>query len=243
VFGVGLYAAGREAKRREAWDHVRSRLDAGVPCYGWELDVPEYYTIHGYDDAGYYYCGPPDFQKTGPKPWHEVTSGESGPVEMYSIELCEPASDDVVVRDALSTTLAYARTPAEWTVEGRTFGPRAFETWADALEHGAADRFGLGYNGAVWTECRAEAVAFLDEARQRLAPRAPSVFEAAIGQFAVVRDCLTELSELHPFEPESSLPEGESDLVCSPGGAALMQQAGTAERAGLVELERLVAAI
>jgi len=35
-----------------------------------------------------------------------------------------------------------------------------FAAWADALEQGRALRFGQGYNGEVWAECRGKAVSF-----------------------------------------------------------------------------------
>lgn len=38
--------------QRQAWDHVKNAIDQDSPCYGWELDIPEYYVICGYDDTG-----------------------------------------------------------------------------------------------------------------------------------------------------------------------------------------------
>jgi hypothetical protein len=239
VWATGPDPAGRRAKQREAWDYVRRSLDRGVPCYGWELDVPEFYTIHGYDETGYHYTGPPLYESAGPKPWQEPGVNENGGPEMYAVELCEPAPDATVVRDALSAALEHARTPEQWTVGPRSFGPRAYDTWADALDSGTADRFGLGYNGAVWAECRTQAVAFLEEAKQRLPGRADAAFDEAIGHFEVVRDRLAELSRLYPFKPDS----GEAELVTSPAGAVLAREAGSGERAGLAVFERLVAVI
>lgn len=46
------------AAQEQAWDYVRRQIDENLPCYGWELDVPEFYVICGYDEAGYYVCGP-----------------------------------------------------------------------------------------------------------------------------------------------------------------------------------------
>jgi hypothetical protein len=191
--------------------------------------------------VGYYYSGP-DCIGAGPKPWQDVGADEIGVLEAYSVELCEPAPDEKVVGDALSTALAYARRPEKWANEGRTFGPRAYETWATALDEGKAGRFGQGYNAAVWAECRREAVAFLQEAAQRLPTRADSLLEEATRHFEVVRDRLAAVSELHPFRPDPA--EGsEGEFVESPEAAALVREAGSAELAGLAALEKLVASM
>lgn len=46
-------ASGFPAKQAEAWEYVRRSLDGGIPCYGWNLGIPDYCNIHGYDDVGY----------------------------------------------------------------------------------------------------------------------------------------------------------------------------------------------
>lgn len=44
-------------KQRIAWENTKRALDKGLPCYGWELGVAEFYVICGYDEHGYYYKG------------------------------------------------------------------------------------------------------------------------------------------------------------------------------------------
>jgi hypothetical protein len=44
-------------KQRIAWENTKRALDKGLPCYGWELGIPEFYVICGYDEYGYYYKG------------------------------------------------------------------------------------------------------------------------------------------------------------------------------------------
>lgn len=167
---------------------------------------------------------------------------EIGVLEMYSVEPCDPVADDTVVKDALSTAIAYARTPEKWAMPERTFGPRAFETWATALEDGTAGRFGLGYNAAVWAECRSEGMSFLQEAKERLPGRADSLFDEAIGHFGIVRDRLVALSEMHPFR-QGPAEDSEGEYAQSTEGAALVREAGSAEKAGLAVAERLVAVL
>ena len=42
----------REAQEK-AWEHVGRAIGQGMSCYGWELDIPEYQVIFGYDETGY----------------------------------------------------------------------------------------------------------------------------------------------------------------------------------------------
>ena len=228
------------AKQEEAWSHIRASLDNAIPCYGWELNVPEFYTIHGYDDVGYYYSGPGCDDGEGPMPWQEVGSSPIGVLEMYSVQPCPPAADPKVVKDAFSFALQHARNPEEWIFPAYRSGPQAFDRWADALERGVAIRFGHGYNAAVWTECRQNAVAFLKEAKERLSSNTHSLFEEAIACYAAVHFKLKAVMELHPFQPPGD--DGETTLT-SPEAAALIREAGAAERKGLAILADLHDAI
>lgn len=58
--------------QEQAWEHVKNALDQETPCYGWELDIPEFYIIFGYDDAGYYISGPGCDDGKGPVPWQKL---------------------------------------------------------------------------------------------------------------------------------------------------------------------------
>ena len=236
VFGWRSQVADFPAKQQEAWALVRESLDNNIPCYGWELDIPEFYVIYEYDDVGYYFSGAGRDEGAGPKPWREVGDSEIGLVEIYSVEPCEPAADEKVVKDALALALDHAETPEKWIYPKYRSGPAGFDLWADALEKGTANRFGQGYNAAVWAECRGEAVAFLKEAKNRLADQADALFDEAIGHYTLVHAKLKELAELHPFEMGS----GEEEQLTSLEGAALVREAAAAERQGLEILRTLL---
>jgi hypothetical protein len=74
----------RRAKR--SLDVVRNLIDADSPCYGWELEIPEFYVVLGYDDIGYYYSGAGCDSVKGPKPWQELGNTNVGLIEMYRIK-------------------------------------------------------------------------------------------------------------------------------------------------------------
>ena len=134
--------------------------------------------------------------------------------------------------------LEHAENPEKWIYPDYRSGSAGFDLWAEALDNGTANRFGQGYNGAAWAECRGEAVGFLKEAKARLAGQADSLFDAAIQHYSVVAAKLKELAEMHPF-----VMEPEEEELTSPEGAALVREAAVAERAGLEVIETLLASI
>lgn len=232
-FGVAEFGAAQEA----AWKMVREAVDQGFPCFGWELDIPEYYVINGYDDVGYHYVGCTCQEGAGPKPWRELGDTNIGLVEVKRVDPCPPADDATAVRDMVQLVVKHASGPPEWRLSGYHTGPLALLAWADALQTGKAGRFGQGYNGAVWEECRRMGVAFLKEAKRRLPGNADSAFDEAIEAYSAVQCLLKHVLDAYPFEP------GAPGTVQSDEAAALLRQAYDAESRGLEALQRIAAAL
>ncbi|MCC3373739.1 hypothetical protein [Cohnella sp. REN36] len=44
-------------KQRVAWENTKRAIHARYPCYGYNLGIPEYYVVNGYDEGGYYFVG------------------------------------------------------------------------------------------------------------------------------------------------------------------------------------------
>jgi hypothetical protein len=44
-------------KQRMAWENTKNAIDSGYPCYGYNLAIPEYYVVYGYEDEGYLFTG------------------------------------------------------------------------------------------------------------------------------------------------------------------------------------------
>ena len=225
-----------EEKRKLIWENTKLALDNGLPTYGWELAIPEYYVVCGYDDVGYYYSGPLCDGVAGPKPWQELGASDVGMLEMYSILEGEAADDRTTVKEALSFALAFAESPGKWVWPKYKAGLAGFDNWAKALEDGTAHGLGAPYNAAVWQECRRFAVEFLKEAKERLGePAAP--FDAAISHYRAVAEDLKKVAELFPFveREEGHVKDKER---CAEAAAAL-RAAREAEAAGLAALANI----
>lgn len=224
-----------EARQKIAWALVTGCIDNGVPCYGWELEMPEWYVVTGYDERGYYYCGCNADEAKMPLPRDDLGRTEIGFLSMQCVLECDASPDHEVVSEAIRFALDHAEGSHHF--EPYASGPEAWEQWAAALESGSASRFGAGYNAECWRECRAMAVEFLDEAGERLG-REQGLFDEAIEHYSAVRDALSRVVERTPFDPSA----GDA-TVRDPECAAIVREAKAAEARGLDALRRLAEAI
>ncbi|MBN1641630.1 MAG: hypothetical protein JXA09_10375 [Anaerolineae bacterium] len=232
-----------------AWAHVRSAIDRGLPCYAWELEIPEFYVIYGYEDGSsgappdYYYSGPGCEEGKGPKPWQELGDTGIGVVEVYSVAPGQPADDATTVREALAFAIEIAGSPDKWIFSDYKAGLGAYDNWIAALSEGKASDMGTRYNAGVWLECRTNAVGFLSEAKERLAGRADAAFDQAIAAYAQVAEHLGKVSEIYPWLGEAS----DEDLLpvdeASSRAVAALRTAKEAEGKGLRALEAIVQAL
>jgi len=229
--------------QKRAWEHARRAIDQGQPCYGWELQVPEFYVIYGYDDVGYYYSGPGCDQGKGPKPWQELGDTGIGVVEVYSVGPGQAADDATTVREAFSFALEHAGNPQEWIFQHYRAGLEGFDNWIRALQEGKASDMGMRYNTGVWAECRKYAVGFLEEARERLEGRVDGLFHEALAHYKVVSDNLNKVAEAYPWADQASdedvLPVDDK----SRAAVEALQAAKGAEAAGLQALRKIVQAL
>ena len=227
-------------KQREAWDFIRDRVDRGIPCYAWELDVvPMWYVVTGYDEVGYYFSS---YRDGGPCPWEKMATFDVHVVAVHAIERCEAAPPDVTVRDALASVLARVEQADGWALGPRyRTGLPAYEMWAQALEAGRAVLDGQGYLNHYWLECREMAVAFLQEAKERLPGRCDAALDEAATHYGAVCEALRALLTLHPERPEREC--DWTTALRSAAGAALVRQAAQAEARGVACLRRVWAAL
>ncbi len=192
-------------KQRAAWDNTRKAIDDGLPCYGWEFDVPEFYVVFGYDDQGYYYSGPGADDGKGPFPWDKLGISEIGVLAMYRVSPKDGADDRTTVRNALSFAVKFAEDPGNWVYEKYKSGKMGYDLWIQALENNQAHDFGMAYNSIVWSECRYFAVKFLIEAKERLDNKLQGLFDEAIDNYGRVEKSLHNVSALFPFPPHDEL--------------------------------------
>lgn len=222
--------------QEQAWEFTRRAIDKNYPCYGWELDIPEYFVIYGYDETGYYISGPGCDKGKGPIPWQNLGRSEIGMVLVSSIRPTTPTDDRKTVREALTYALDLGHNRWKWT--DRTGGLKGYDTWIHAMEAGTSGRFGLGYNAAVWAESRRFAVEFLKEAQERLDKNFRSLFNAALEYYTIVAQNLKVVSDIYPFKKC----DDERTPIDDRAGTAteVLKRAHYAEANGLDVLAKLI---
>jgi hypothetical protein len=227
--------------QEHAWHTVQGAIDEGVPCYGWEFAMPEYYVIHGYDDTGYLFR---DFaSQTGErhKRWTELGDSEIGVLQVHTVHRCDPADAGTVVREACAFALDFARNGDAWSSSDYATGLDGYDRWMAALREGRANGLGAAYNAQIWAEARRHAAAFLREARTRL-PEVNGLLTEALVSYDTVAKRLMLVADTFPFLDAS---DAEKDAhVRDKGRVAAAVDALTAardaEQHGLDALERLV---
>ncbi len=235
-----------------AFKHVQQAIDQGYPCYGWELEIPEFYVVYGYErstgdsetshdiQGGYYYAGPGCEEGKGPKAWQELGDTGIGVLEVYSVAPGEIADDATTVKAALSFALEHAATPKESIYAS---GLKGYDNWTAALRKGRAGDMGMRYNTAVWLECRLNAAGFVEEAKARLPGRADAAFDDARSAYQAVAENLSHVAALYPWSSEAVaedlLPVGET----SEAAVAALEAAKEAEACGLQALEEIARAL
>lgn len=241
IDGVFSYKTAEDfiEKQKSAWEKTKQAIDKGLPCYGWELDIPEYYVVYGYDDKGYYFSGPLCHEGKGPKPWEELGDSEIGVLEMYTVRPGQASDDVTTIKEAFEFVLEHSKSPAKWIFPKYKAGLAGFDNWIQALKTGKADRLGMAYNAAVWSECRDYAVKFLKEAKERLNGRLVPLFDEAIEHYLIVAQDLKKISELFPFIGSNTEGEKIKDPTSCKVAIELLRDAREAEKDGLRMLERI----
>lgn len=227
-------------QQRKAFEFVQQNIDAGVPCYGWELKIPEYYVVNGYDDNGYYYSGPGCDHGKGFAAWEKLGNTKIGILEMYNVRAGEVKAPEAVLHEAFDAALKHAGNTENWTFPNHRSGLAGYAWWIAALEEGKAGQMRHSYNAAVWHECRTYAVQFLEEYQEKVSGnKHKSLVSEALSHYRVIADQLKIVTELHPFNhnfEEGPYPVDER-LAKS---VAALKLAKDAEAQALAVLEKFV---
>lgn len=236
------------AHKQLTWDRTRTALDAGTACIGYDLNWAEFYVINGHDAQGYYYWNTNfgDLKQAGPLAWDVY--GDKGGVHMLAVQLVTATPPTGTPREAVKAALQWAvkfgaRGDADDPQRSPAYasGLAAYDQWIKALDDPKAyegDAIGAMYNAEIWRECRRQAVAFLQEAKTRLADAELNpLFDTAIQHYTRVTKKLGEVCAQFPVEdaaPRPPQPERQARAQRA------LYEAKRAETRGLEALAALV---
>ena len=228
-----------EAKQQAAARFVREKVDAGIPCYGWD-GCMEWLTINGYSDEAClqfsHYFG--DGYRA--QPWPKLGSEVPYVFEVTSVETVEPVGDDgATVKAALEFALTMQPS-------GRPLDPKhaqgvdGYDLWIQCLESGdwlEADGLpGVHHNVACWHECRCYAERFLRMAGDKIGGDLKPLFEDAADHYRAVRKALCEMQTIFIYK----YPLPPVDEAGIRRAIELLHTAKDEESQGLATIEMIV---
>lgn len=220
---------------------IQQSIDRGFPAIGWDLFIPEFGLIYGYDDEKQCFYAK-DVSKDGTLSY--ATYGQAKFV-LFAVTIGEslPQTKSESLRLALDVILDHAR-GREWQhifKDKYIPGLAAYDAWIQVFAERKADEVGNAYNTAVVADARRFAARFLRElptkwgADTGLDRNVRKLAEEAAAHFEDTAASLWILHEMFPF-PRGGEPNdpGEADRAIQ-----LLKQAKEAETKGIEVLEKL----
>ena len=228
-----------EQKQQAAARFVREKIDAGIPCYGWD-GCMEWLTVNGYSDAAClqfsHYFG--DGYRV--QPWTKLGRQIPNVFEVTSVELAKPPADEgATVRAALEFALSHGLTGQPLDPK-HAEGVQGYDLWIQCLASGDwrnADGLpGVHHNVACWHECRCYAERFLRLAGEKLGDPLKPMFNDAADRYKEVRAALCQMQRI--FIYNYPLPPVDDAGVAR--AIDLLRTAREAEAEGLAVIEEIV---
>jgi hypothetical protein len=222
---------------------IQSSIDQGIPAMAWDLFVPEFGIIYGYDDdTQTLKCR--DSRKDADLPYVNLGRGQTTELFVMTIEEPFKVSEKDRLIGALQIIVEHATiqlTP-EGEPPGRRNGLEGYKAWIHAFQEGQIEVFGNGYNAVVVTDAREFATEFL----RRLPDKwgGDSVIEQDIRRlaaeaavcYAAAAEELGHLSRLFPF-PNGGVPNEPEPAAMA---IAALERAKRAEERGVELLGELL---
>jgi hypothetical protein len=229
-----------EAKQTAAAAFVKQKIDAGLPCYGWD-GCMEWLIVNGYGDDvclqwSHYFDG-----GCRARPWPQLGRNLTECFELTSVEPAADAdagSDRAAVREALA--FALSQRPSGEPLNGKNAcGLQGYDLWIRCLQTGdwrKPEVRGVHHNAACWHECRCYAEKFLRLAGEKIGGDLRPLFDEAADHYRAVRKALCEMQAIFVYK----YPQPPVDDAGVARGVHLLRAAREAEVKGLAVIERIV---
>ncbi|MDR9748011.1 RNA polymerase sigma factor [Paenibacillus taichungensis] len=218
---------------------IRYSIHRGIPAVVWDLNIPEFGLIYGYDDAVRTLYGT-DFIKSGTIPYDHVGRGVNQEVFVLTAE-----SDGMIremnLRAALTAVLAHYRGEDPYTLPNTVSGLAAYGAWREALEYRRVEPNGHAYNLAVLWDARRYASEFFKELSVKWAsiPRYSSLIPLCLQAEELYRNMsqrLNMLKQCFPF-PDGGLP---NEKLHADQAISILLEVEELERAAVIVIQALL---
>jgi hypothetical protein len=221
---------------------IQETIDRGVPAIVFDLFIPEFGLIYGYDDELQIFYAK-DVSKDGTITYNQFVEPKIDLLFVTTISESLPHSKYEMLRMALDMIIDHAR-GREWMhvfKDQFAIGLAGYDAWVGVMERRNADEYGNAYNIGVIADAREFAAQFLRNLAkcwnganvvERTVRKQAAV---AAEQYAVVAEALGQLRDLFPF-PQGGKPK---DPETADHAIELLIQAKAAETKGVEALELL----
>ncbi|RKN72955.1 hypothetical protein [Paenibacillus ginsengarvi] len=229
-------------KVEKVMELIHQSIDRGIPAISFDLFIPEFGLLYGYDDEGRLFHAK-DVSKEGTLLYEDFVE-KRNMLWVTTIAESLPHSKYETLRMALDMIVDHAR-GREWqhVFQGKyQIGLAGYDAWIACMERLEADPFGNAYNTAVISDAREYAAQFLRELVVRW--DGTNVVERTVRKMAAeaaahydrTASALAELREMFPF-PQGGQP---GDPETAERAVCLLRTAKESETSGVDVLERLL---
>jgi hypothetical protein len=221
---------------------VQKSIDRGIPAITWDLFVPDFGVLYGYNDEKQELHGK-DPTQDGTLPYEKLGRGQVGEMFVMILEEEIPVTPLSMIRGALEIAIDHAhRREHERDKPRYQNGLAGYDAWIEAFENGHVREIGNSYNLAIVCDAREHAAKFLHEMANRWEQKgtwgeaAVLTAREAAGHYKETYEALCTLLPLFPF-PHGGTP---NDPDIAKKAIAVLKTTKKAETRGVEALERLL---
>lgn len=202
-----LSSAAREKRQLpallpQAIELIHSSLDQGCPVLAWDLFMPEFALIYGYEDESKLLHAGDNCNNDAKIPYEHLGRGLIEELFVLAIESTLPIDQRTMLANAIATALKHYHTqegPSDRYVNGLA----AYPVWKEAFEKGSVEPNGNAYTLAVVHDARNNASRFFAEVADAWTDESldgvrPQLKEAA-ALYRTIAEDFNKLVQLFPF--------------------------------------------
>lgn len=221
---------------------VQESVDRGMPVTGWDIFIPEFGIIYGYDhEKQLLYVR--DVEKDGTIAYSELNNRRYNVLHSMTITESEPVQFMPVLIESLKQSIAFYRGKLQ-KPEHEPFrnGLEAYEAWMEAFAGKHINIVGNAYNLAVVADAREFAVKFFGGFRQKwpgetsLERDIVALADEAAAHFEQAASALGAMRAMFPF-PHGGEPNDPNEADAA---IRLLKQTKTAEEQAVSVMERML---
>lgn len=200
----------------EAVNLVQTSVDEGTPVVAWDMFVPEFGLIYGYDDEKQLFKAK-DISKDGELAYEKLGRGEIGELFVLAITDSYPIDRYSSLYNTLDMILDHAHNrQRNFVREPFKCGLAGYEAWVNAFTKRTVDPFGNSYNIQHVSCARDFAWKFLHtlsqewESEGEIDGQIRTLAAEAANHYEQVAEALHPLAEMFPF-PHGGEPDNDDN--------------------------------